>query len=141
MHVPASTEKVFFRQTPHPILHTSSTSSSINVHPIVDRPTNPTAHVPMAMDVSTNGYEFDAKHVECSASTKQFRLGSGKPRQKLNPTRRGRGGRGKNQGNQLKTQYFSILGTNANGLKAKKQSLFNTVNFFNKPSVVTIQEK
>ena len=32
------------------------------------------------------------------------------------------------------------MGTNANGLKAKKASLENTINFFSAPSVITIQE-
>ena len=35
---------------------------------------------------------------------------------------------------------FSILGTNANGLKAKTSSLVNTINLSNNPSAVTIQE-
>ena len=37
------------------------------------------------------------------------------------PYQKGQGGRGKYQGKQIKTQYFSILGANANGLKAKKK--------------------
>ena len=67
-------------------------------------------------------------------------MGPGKPSKKLNHTRRGKGGR-KSQGEIINNHhYFSILGTNDNGLKAKQQSLINTVNFFNKPSVITIQE-
>ena len=31
-------------------------------------------------------------------------------------------------------------GNNKNGLKAKKNSLVNTLNFFNNPSVLTVQE-
>ena len=93
----------------------------------------------MAVDVTTDGPKYVSKHVECSAPEEQLRLESGKSRQTIKHTRRGRGG-GKNQGKIIKAHYFSILGTNDNGLKAKQQSLINTVNFFNKPSVITIQE-
>ena len=39
-----------------------------------------------------------------------------------------------------KSVKFSILGTNAAGLKAKKDSLKENVKLFNYPSVITIQE-
>ena len=39
-----------------------------------------------------------------------------------------------------KNVNFSIMGTNAAGLKAKKDSLVENVKLFNYPSVITIQE-
>ena len=54
-------------------------------------------------------------------------------------TRRGKGG--KQAINTIdKRQTFSLLGTNANGLKAKTISLKNTIKHFNGPSAITIQE-
>ena len=35
---------------------------------------------------------------------------------------------------------FSLMGCNANGLKAKLDSLENAIHFFNRPSCITIQE-
>ena len=50
----------------------------------------PTTNVTMAMDVSTDGPSHVPEYVECSTSAKQSN-GLGKLRQKLKPTRRGRG--------------------------------------------------
>ena len=49
-------------------------------------------------------------------------------------TRRGTG-RGKQ-----KTLQFSLLGNNANGIKGKQDSLKNAINFFKRPSCITLQE-
>ena len=87
----------------------------------------------MAVHVPTDG----PTHVSQQPVERAGQWRMGKPIQKLKQTRRGRGGR--RNGNN-REQYFSLLGTNANGLKAKKASLENTVNFFNAPSVITIQE-
>ena len=63
----------------------------------------------------------------------------GKKAPPLNPkTRRGRGKQIIRGG--LNEQRFSILGNNANGLKAKIKSLKANIEFFKKPSCVTIQE-
>ena len=40
----------------------------------------------------------------------------------------------------FKNTKFSILGTNAAGLKAKKDSLIENIRLFGCPSVITIQE-
>ena len=73
----------------------------------------------------------------------------GKPRTLLKVSKRGgrRGGkRGgarshKNRNNkQSKTLNFSVMGTNAAGLKAKKDSLLNNIKMFNYPSCISIQE-
>ena len=40
----------------------------------------------------------------------------------------------------LKNVNFSIMGTNAAGLKAKKDSLMQNIKMFNNPSCITIQE-
>ena len=66
----------------------------------------------------------------------------GKEEQKLekkerNKTRRGKGKRKKKKDSPL---YFSLLGSNANGLKAKIDSLINNVAIFDKPSCILIQE-
>ena len=51
-------------------------------------------------------------------------------------TRRGnRKGKIKN-----KSVKFSLIGSNANGLSGKMDSLISTINFFKSPSCVTIQE-
>ena len=115
MHVPAPTKKFFFREPPNIIFPTPT-------------------HVPMAMDVPTDGSQYVSTPVEQSNKKQQPVKRLGKSKQKLKPTRRGRGGRKK--GGNGKIQTFSILGTNANGLKAKKNSLVNTLNFFNNPSVL-----
>ena len=39
-----------------------------------------------------------------------------------------------------KNVNFSIMGTNAAGLKAKKDSLLENIKLFNFPSVITVQE-
>ena len=39
-----------------------------------------------------------------------------------------------------KTYKFSLMGCNANGIKAKIDSLENAIDFFNRPSCLTIQE-
>ena len=57
---------------------------------------------------------------------------------KTKQTNRGKGKR-KNK-NKAHFVDFSILGTNARGLKQKKESLENTLRFFNNPSLVSIQE-
>ena len=56
---------------------------------------------------------------------------------KRNPTRRGRGVKSKKGENNVK---FSLLGNNANGLKAKLKSLKTAIHFFKNPSCITIQE-
>ena len=58
---------------------------------------------------------------------------------KVISTKRGKGRKNKNKFNHKKTK-FSIVGCNANGIKAKLTSLKNTLRFYNNPSVVTIQE-
>ena len=42
--------------------------------------------------------------------------------------------------NSVKQQMFTIFGSNANGIKGKIESLKSCLNFFEKPSCVTIQE-
>ena len=65
----------------------------------------------------------------------------GKQQTILKATRRG-GVRSKNnrKKKQNKTLNFSIMGTNAAGLKAKKDSLLSNIEIFNFPSCITIQE-
>ena len=70
--------------------------------------------------------------MECSTDGKH-----GKFRPILKPTRRGK--KRKNQKSK-KSEYFSVFGTNANGLKAKKRSLENTLKHFDFPCVVLVQE-
>ena len=48
--------------------------------------------------------------------------------------------KGKNRSENPLPTNFSILGSNANGLKAKFDSLLNIINIFDKPSCITIQE-
>ena len=60
--------------------------------------------------------------------------GKGGPKLKENKTRRGWGSKRKKQ---IK---LSIFGNNANGLKAKSESLINSLKFFGGPSCVLIQE-
>ena len=56
-------------------------------------------------------------------------------------TRRGISRKNKNRKNENKTKNkFSLLGANANGLKAKVDSLKNLIHIFDKPSCITIQE-
>ena len=57
---------------------------------------------------------------------------------RTNKTRRGKGKKNK-QKNERKNIDFSIIGSNANGLLGKQESLKNNINFF-KPSIVTVQE-
>ena len=60
--------------------------------------------------------------------------------QKTNKTRRGYGRKNKNQVlSKDKHIHLSILGTNANGLIGKQESLKNNINNF-KPSIITVQE-
>ena len=65
----------------------------------------------------------------------------GKQQTFLRATRRS-GVRSKNnrKKKQNKTMLFAIMGTNAAGLKAKKDSLLSNIDFFNFPSCITIQE-
>ena len=65
------------------------------------------------------------------------KYGPGKPKLclKVKKTRRGWGAK-----KSRKQINFSILGNNSNGIKAKKDSLINTLNFFNRPSCVLLQE-
>ena len=65
----------------------------------------------------------------------------GKPKKILKATKRG-GVRSKNNRNKkkIKNEKFSILGTNAAGLKAKKDSLVENIRLFDRPSIITIQE-
>ena len=74
-------------------------------------------------------------------------MGDGwKSRQKLSKsliggkTRRGYGKKNRKKiGNGKKRVEFTLLGSNANGLRAKKESLQTNINYF-QPSVITIQE-
>ena len=72
-----------------------------------------------------------------TTNTKSMDL-AGEKKHKIdkNKTRRGRGKKSRTGGS-LK---FSIFGNNSNGLKAKLKSLNSAINFFNKPSCITIQE-
>ena len=65
----------------------------------------------------------------------------GKPMKILKVTKRG-GVRSRNSRNKkkFKNEKFSIMGTNAAGLKAKRDSLLSNIEFFNFPSCITIQE-
>ena len=58
---------------------------------------------------------------------------------KVNKTRRSRGGKKSSKKANHQVQ-FSLLGNNANGIKAKRESLLNTLKFFNMPSCVLLQE-
>ena len=84
------------------------------------------------MDVPPNGSEHVPLSVEWPSQKQQ-------QGQKLKPTRRGRGGRNRKK-EKIQIHQFSMLGTNSQGLKAKKTSLLNTVNHYNNPSVITVQE-
>ena len=57
-----------------------------------------------------------------------------------NKTRRGKVRKNKNMERENKINKFSLIGANANGLKAKVDSLKNIINIFDKPSCITIQE-
>ena len=48
--------------------------------------------------------------------------------------------RGLGKGKRINDLKFSILGSNANGIRGKIDSLKNAVKFFNNPSCITIQE-
>ena len=61
-----------------------------------------------------------------------------KPPSKLNKTRRGRGKHNQKGGNY--DGKFSIWGSNSNGLKAKLNSLKANIEYYKKPSCITIQE-
>ena len=122
MYVPAPSKCGFFREGP---IFPPSTPAHINV--------------PLAVDVPTNGPKHVPKPVGLTVEKSKHKRGLGKSKKKLIPTRRGRGGRGNKWGD-IQIHNFSIMGTNSNGLKAKKNSLVNTVNFFNGPSVLTVQE-
>ena len=65
----------------------------------------------------------------------------GKSKKILKATKRG-GVRSRNNRNKkkFKNEKFSIMGTNAAGLKAKKDSLIENIRLFERPSVITIQE-
>ena len=65
----------------------------------------------------------------------------GKQQTILRASRRG-GVRSKNnrKKKQNKIINFTIMGTNAAGLKAKRDSLLSNIEFFNFPSCITIQE-
>ena len=65
----------------------------------------------------------------------------GKQQTILKSNRRG-GVRSKNNrmNKQNKIMKFSIMGTNAAGLKAKKDSLLSNIEIYNFPSCITIQE-
>ena len=67
--------------------------------------------------------------------------GNGKPLPslKLKKTRRGWGAKGLKKKVKHKV-LFSVLGNNANGIKAKRESLIDTLNFFNRPSCVLLQK-
>ena len=65
----------------------------------------------------------------------------GKYKAVLKPAKRGGARSKKNRKiKSSKSVKFSILGTNAAGLKAKKDSLKENVKLFNYPSVITVQE-
>ena len=65
----------------------------------------------------------------------------GKHKKLLKATKRGGTRSKKNRRNKSsKLVKFSILGTNAAGLKAKKDSLKENIRLFNFPSVITVQE-
>ena len=65
----------------------------------------------------------------------------GKHKKILKANKRG-GVRSMNNRNKrkFKSTKFSILGTNAAGLKAKKDSLIENIRLFGSPSIITIQE-
>ena len=91
--------------------------------------------------------EPNAKPLECPKSLEHEKLGklrfkaveeNNEKKKKSNKTRRGYGKKNKNDKG-YKNVGFSILGTNANGISGKQESLKNTVNHF-QPSVITVQE-
>ena len=94
MHVPAPPKKVFFRDELGPILHTTP------------------SYVSLAMAVPPNGSEHVPLTVEWPSQKQQQRQ-LGKHRQKLQR---------KNGENSIQEHNFLLLGTNSNGLKAKKAS-------------------
>jgi hypothetical protein len=123
MHVPAP-PRSFLEGPPHPILHTTTTTPS---------------DVPVAVDVPSDGAQHVPQPMEWPSKQPNPERRVGKSVQKLKQTRRGRGDRNRKR-EKIQIRQFSILGTNSNGLKAKKTSLVNTVNHFNNPSVITVQE-
>ena len=58
----------------------------------------------------------------------------------LNERKNKRGYSKKRRKFEAKSIPFSIIGSNARGIKAKVDSLLNTIKSFNVPSVITIQE-
>ena len=55
-------------------------------------------------------------------------------------TRRGYGKKNKRKNkNNIKDEFFTIMGTNSAGLNSKIESLYSLINRF-KPTVITIQE-
>ena len=69
------------------------------------------------------------------------KINRGKPKTILKITKRGGARSKKNRVKKYdKNVQFSIMGTNAAGLKTKKDSLVNNLKVFNNPSCITIQE-
>ena len=63
-----------------------------------------------------------------------------KGKSKHGKTRRGFGkNKDKNKINEKNRIRFSLLGSNANGINSKKESIYQAINIF-KPSVLTLQE-
>ena len=93
--------------------------------------TNPTKEFPPEISTSLESERL------VGSKPVSHTMGSNGKKSVLLKTRRGTGrGRGKQNSN----QYFTILGNNANGLKAKIRSLKTNIEYFKKPSWITIQE-
>ena len=124
MYVLSSTTECFFR-----VLPITSSSSAVDL-PSSTLGTSTTLGTavgkPMG-NVSTLGSKWTARKELLKRTSK--------------PNRRGWGKKSKRKlfKNQINEQIFSILGTNANGIRAKLDSLKNNISFF-KPSCINIQE-
>ena len=102
----------------------------------------PLANQPMANDVESGAVQSVATATSVASVSRAGR----NPKPKLNKraTRRGHGNKGNKNGKSKTTIQnagvsFSILGTNADGIKPKVESLYAAMNYF-KPSVVLLQE-
>ena len=130
MHVSTQKDPSFFRQKAATSDLSADSSSSLATDEPNESPNEPTdKHARLPTDEPTG------KHTELP--TELELTSKGKLLQKLSVTRRGKKRKKVNKG---VLENLSVLGTNANGLKAKKQSLLNTMKHFEYPSIVLIQE-
>ena len=97
---------------------------------------------------SRNGQELESVDNDESLVEPKSSTGSGSLANKLlqtvankqNNDRKNRKRRGGKKHKRKQRTYFSLLGNNAAGIKAKKESLEALIEVFKKPSCITLQE-